>query len=423
MAGKWADVAESAPIIEQSWTVLTRGRLVDIYNTAMQPFSELGDRIAHVWNRHRHDPDVLPDIASAELERVDLSRSVDYRSILTWVSSTDTMPHQMNIEATFGEPPVTLYWHPHFYIEALFWSTSTTAVHGHGFSGAFQVLAGTSVQSLFEFEAAGPTRGACLIGKLRQTQALLLKPGTTQRILSGDRFIHSVFHLGYPSVTIVVRTHNRGGPRQYSYYRPGVALSYGYEETFDELTNRLLQVARLQAILHSEDLQATVARIGKTCDLAACFRLLQIVQPILYGQKRGDDAAAVIATLITTAGFKAAQLAQALTLETQLAKLWRARSEISDDELRLFLALLLTQQGRAFVVGTVAEYTKLPNVGARIAEWISQLAAKDVLNVPVDEETRALIASCLDKGTQSASLAQRIKAEPLLAPLLNGGPH
>jgi hypothetical protein len=401
--------------------------------TIMDAFTELGMRVAREWGKHRYETDALPNIAANELARAPLHRIVDYRSILNWIGSADMIPFQMNIEASFGEPPLTVFWHPNFYIEALFWASSTTTVHGHGFVGAFQVLAGTSLQSLFEFEARGPKNGRCRVGRLQQTEAALLRTGATQMINGGEQFIHSVFHLGYPSVTIVVRTYGRSVGTQYDYRRPGVALPYRYESTFDHLTNRLLQVARLQAILKSDDLGTTVAKIGRQCDLAACFKLLETVQPILYGQQRLDVAGEVIATLAGTAGLKhVTELAAALTLEQTLNRVRKARDIVVEEDLRLFLALLLTQQEWAFVMPLVTDYTGIAEPSGTIASWIRELGRRNILNVPTDEQTQKLLtawvaygsnvalkeARAAGYGDDGARTLEQLEAEPLLAPLL-----
>jgi hypothetical protein len=399
----------------------------------MDAFNQLGTRIARAWSTHGYETAALPDIAGTELVRASLHQVIDYRSLLSWICATDTLPYQMNVDATFGEPPLTLFWHPDFYVEALFWASSTTSVHGHSFVGAFQVLAGTSLQSLFAFDACDPRKGPCRIGRLRQTHAALLRTGATQLIQPGERFIHSIFHLGYPSVTIVVRTHGRHVERQYDYHRPGVALAYGYENTFDQLTNRLLQVARLQAILKSDDLPTTVAAIGKRRNLAACFRLLRVVQPILYRQQRLETAGEVIAALAATVGLnETTKLAESLTLEQSLQRLRSARELVVDDDLRLFLALLLTQQEGQFVMRLVTDYTDAAKPTDKIASWIRELGTRGILNVPTDEQTQSLLATWLAYGPDAALRAdptpqygswaaakmQQIEAEPLLTPML-----
>jgi hypothetical protein len=39
-----------------------------------------------------------------------------------------------------------------FYVEVVFWAEGTTAIHQHSFSGAFQVLVGSSIHTLYGFE-------------------------------------------------------------------------------------------------------------------------------------------------------------------------------------------------------------------------------------------------------------------------------
>jgi hypothetical protein len=183
----------------------------------MEVFSEQERRVAGARSKVRFESAALPDIAADELDRTPLHRLTYYQAILEWLVSTETLPFQANVDSNFGEPPVALLWPSLVYFEALFWCTSTTAINGHGFSGAFQVLAGTSVRSVYEFKAHN-AHGRCQIGDLHHRDVALLRPGTTQTIERGERFVHSVFHLGYPSVTIVGR--NRGGDSQYRYYRP-----------------------------------------------------------------------------------------------------------------------------------------------------------------------------------------------------------
>jgi hypothetical protein len=401
----------------------------------MDAFTELGTRVAKEWGKYRYGTAALPDVAASELAREPLHEKVDYESILDNIGSSEMIPFQVNTAASFGEPPLTMFWHPDFYIEALFWASSTTAIHGHGFVGAFQVLAGTSLQSLFEFEGQEPKTGRCRMGQLRQTHAALLRPGATQMIKGAEQFIHSIFHLGYPSVTIVVRTQDRSVGTQYEYRRPGVALSHGYERSFDQLTTRLLQVARLEAVLRSNRLRTITAKIGTRGDLAACFRLLELVQPVLSMQGRLEVMAEVVATLAEAIGpTYSTKLSEALTRERQLTPLRLAREVVVEDDLRLFLALLLTQQERRFVMPMVTDYTDDPEPSRLIAGWIRKLAAKAVLKVPTDEETERLLAKWLAHGPETAlreaqagedghearRRIDQLTAEPLLAPLLLG---
>ena len=92
-----------------------------------------------------------------------------------------------------------------FYIDVLFWLDGTTNIHQHGFWGAFQVLAGSSVHCRFGFDLAEEINHRLRIGKLRLLETELLGLGAIRKILGGELFIHSLFHLDRPSVSIVIR--------------------------------------------------------------------------------------------------------------------------------------------------------------------------------------------------------------------------
>jgi hypothetical protein len=79
-----------------------------------------------------------------------------------------------------GQPPAVLYRNADLEIQALTWMQGTTAIHQHGFDG----------------------------------------------VLSGTGFIHALFHLERPSVTIVVRNQSTVASfPQYTYRLPGVGLN------------------------------------------------------------------------------------------------------------------------------------------------------------------------------------------------------
>jgi hypothetical protein len=61
-------------------------------------------------------------------------------------------PRQKDVNSNFGDPAITLYSSPKFYIDIYFWFEGTTALHQHAFCGAFQVLHGSSIHSWYEFD-------------------------------------------------------------------------------------------------------------------------------------------------------------------------------------------------------------------------------------------------------------------------------
>ncbi len=196
----------------------------------MQPesfsyFRELGELIERRWLACSYDEEAFPQLAQEALAADPPHRSVAAKDIVDWIFEPRQPFLQPNSTELFGEPPVTLFQAPRFYIEALFWFSSTTAIHEHSFSGAFAVLAGSSVHSHWRFTQSGSINSRMLYGKLEPAATEILRPGNIRQIESGDRLIHQLFHLEVPSVTIVVRTYlDRHQLPQYRYLLPGLAI-------------------------------------------------------------------------------------------------------------------------------------------------------------------------------------------------------
>ena len=126
----------------------------------------------------------------------------------------------------FGNPPITTYVGPRFFIDVYYWLDGTTTIHQHSFSGAFEVLLGGSVHSRYRFAKEREINPHFLVGQIEFNDVSLLSQGDIREIDSGSQFIHSLFHLDRPSVTITVRTYKApGAPVQYSYLKPFLAVN------------------------------------------------------------------------------------------------------------------------------------------------------------------------------------------------------
>src|SRR5688500_16104113 len=115
-------------------------------------FSRLGRLADQRWSARDYDERAFPELA-VELLRGEMPTcEITPHDLLAWVLRTDTMPQQLDPRSRFGQPPLTLYRSSRLIIDALFWMDGTTAIHQHGFAGAFHVLAGSSVHSEYGFE-------------------------------------------------------------------------------------------------------------------------------------------------------------------------------------------------------------------------------------------------------------------------------
>src|SRR6266853_5529160 len=122
------------------------------------------------------------------------------------------------------QPPLTVYSGRDFRIEVLFWVQGVPAIHQHSFSGAFHVMHGSSLQTLWEFELREQVAMRLALGRVSLKKAELLRKGDSRSIIAGQRLIHSTFHLDRPSLTVVVRTLGEADKQpQYAYLPPTIA--------------------------------------------------------------------------------------------------------------------------------------------------------------------------------------------------------
>jgi hypothetical protein len=142
-----------------------------------------------------------------------------------WAVHRRELPQQVQFHNSFGEPPVVVFAAESFFIEVLFWFPSRTSIHGHGFSGAFRVLNGYSIQTTYSFTESEVLAPGLRLGELTPRNLELLMPGDVCEIDAKEAYIHSVAHLGLPSLTLVARTFGERGVMQYSYYPSGVACA------------------------------------------------------------------------------------------------------------------------------------------------------------------------------------------------------
>ncbi len=172
---------------------------------------------------HAAVPDAFPEIATAVLREVPRP-AIDVVAMADWVAGQRTLPKQVNFHSGFGEPPLVVYETPEFYLEVLFWFPSRTEIHGHGFTGAFQVLDGYSLQAEYEFVQESVPEEGMRLGRVIPRTVELIIPGKVCTIGGDDSFIHCVAHMGSPSLTLVARTFGSQEFAQFSYYRSGLAV-------------------------------------------------------------------------------------------------------------------------------------------------------------------------------------------------------
>src|SRR6266487_5293697 len=197
----------------------------------MEVFRELGSLVESLWRGKNYSETAFPDIAARALTQTNLRESVSPSEIIRWVHTEVQLPRQQDIEANFGNPPITLYCGPRFYIDIYFWLDGTTEIHQHSFAGAFQVLTGSSIHCRYSFREKEAINEHFLLGEISFEDVELLREGDIREIIPGRQHIHSLFHLDRPSTTVAVRTFGMPSFQpQYSYRKPYLAVDPFYKE-------------------------------------------------------------------------------------------------------------------------------------------------------------------------------------------------
>src|SRR5437879_2959313 len=159
----------------------------------MELFQELGDEIESAWRGQNYNEELLPAMAADALKEADLPSKVSAWDVVEWSLTQTELPRQRDLHANFADPPITIYSGPRFHIDVYFWFEGTTAVHQHGFCGAFQVLMGSSIHSWYEFEPRVHVNTFAEIGDMSLKVCEILQVGAVQEIRAGRQYIHSLF--------------------------------------------------------------------------------------------------------------------------------------------------------------------------------------------------------------------------------------
>ncbi len=309
------------------------------HNRRVHPFfQELGRDVLACWKRQNFSLPAFPSIARERLAHRNPAANLDVRELLQDFLLGEEQPLQSH--SAFGEPELIVFEHTSFYIQILCWLDGTTDIHQHKFSGAFHVLAGSSLHSQFEFRDAESITARLRVGNVALRGANLLECGATVAITSGREFIHSLFHLETPSMTVVVRTHTDPGTGpQFTYLPPHLAIDPFHT---DMLTLRRKQVMDMLERTDDPEYPALILAMLEELDFERGFLVLQNGFSHLRNIGFWDDAWQVFSS---RHGRLAEFVAPSLEEIVRRDSLNALRRMVVDPEHRFFLALLLNIPG------------------------------------------------------------------------------
>ncbi len=351
-------------------------------------FQDLGRMVLARWKLENFSLEKFPEIARLALDERPPAQHVDLAAFTREFLLDDDQPFQT--QSGFGQPELVAYNHPRFYIQVLFWLDGTTDIHQHEFSGAFHVMAGSSIHARFQFENAQSVTPHLRIGDVRMREIELLETGRTVAIISGQRCIHSLFHLDTPSITVVVRTQNDPGTGpQFNYLPPHIALDPDLTDLLTMRRKQLLDVLELKEDPAYPDL---VQEMISDLDFERGFFVLQHCMGHLRDLGGWET---VLGAFEARHGLLAAGVAATLDECLRREVIKGMRGAIADPEHRFFLALLLNVPTRAGLLALVAQRFPGPAPEETVMRWADELGH-------VTEGVAVILDACFPEGMQIA---------------------
>ncbi len=417
----------------------------------MQEFDKIGDEIEAIWRRENYDEALFPSIAAEALKRSSIPQHTDVWKVVEWCIAQAELPRQRDLPGKFGDPPVTVYSGPRFHIDIYFWFEGTTAIHQHGFCGAFQVMHGSSIHSWYEFDSERSINTFAQVGQMKLRSCDLLQVGDVQQILGGKAYIHSLFHLDQPSATIVVRTDRSPLELpQYSYYKPNLAIDPFFEQ---ETVIKKTQLAGALLRAKHTDAERIIGAWLADCDFQTTFNLLTSLRHLLRSNQldelfRLSEPESRFEHYLKIAEERHGKdvFRPVFRQQDLLDDILKRRSLITNADLRFFLALLLNVEGRDRIFGLIKQRFPAADPLNKVLDWTYDLAnsriagsersnvlgisdfgdidlfvLEQVLKGLEGEEIAAAFRADFGETADTSSLAEKenvIRRAPVFAPLL-----
>lgn len=385
-------------------------------------FDELGALVSDNWSRLGRHSANLAEAANDALAQMPPGHDVGAGPVLEHAATCAELPElQSSLSDVFGQPPLVLHEGDGFHIQALTWIDGTTDIHQHGFDGAFAVAEGVSLHVPYSFQPTSTLADGHLVtGELAMDAAEVLRPGDVRPIESGFAFVHALFHLERPTLTVVVRNVSSGRPYpQYSYLRPGLG--------FDRLWSERRSGKRLQALAALHRLDPEAAR-GVLADLVGTGPPWLAYLALRDAVRRGGmtehtrRACELLESRLPELG---PYLQSSFELEAQQSNVMSRRVMLSERHHRTFLALVANLPDRSVLQSVMAELYPESPPERLLLEWVSELSEpryRSVSGLRLTEEQRHRVSASLDGGhpveEALVALAAGVEAPVLLRELL-----
>jgi hypothetical protein len=314
-------------------------------------FDELGNLVDSRWTAAGRRAGDLAVIAGRALEELPVPDALDVFTVLDLLARDDGLPKQRKVSDQFGQPPTVMFSSAGLEVHVLTWIDGTTSIHQHGFDGAFRVLQGSSLHAEYSFHQSDQLAdGHLLVGDLTMLRSEVLTSGAVRPIPAGPEFIHSLFHLERPSVTIVVRNGWSDLPfPQYDYRHPGLGIDI--LEKDERLGMRMRGLSAMEHLDPGAGLRVALDIVG-TEDLWTAFRVTEFWFRVISDTAGLDELSVVLARRdATLADYVDPMFGE----QRRQMRLLRRRGLLEEQRHRLLVAVLVNLPDADSVAAAMAE--------------------------------------------------------------------
>jgi hypothetical protein len=370
----------------------------------MNFFTELGVLVNKLWKEKNYDQHRFPAVAMQALSELPPAENVSFREGV-FLGLADPLPVQSDMAAQFGQPPLTVYSAEEFRIELLFWLHALPSIHQHGFSGAFHVMHGNTLQTGWQFHQRERIATGLLLGDVKINEVELLRQGETRPIIAGSKLIHTTYHLRQPTVSVVVRTmHENDVLPQYTYLPPSVAFDPEAQRPssvrHEQLLLMLLKLGRIDECLNA--IQSLIAE----SDAVSAFHFLLWANANL---KDGNVIHEITAGARVKHPLLVEELAPALAWQRREIRLENIKNTITDQDLQFFLGVLLNVPDRALAMSILQQqYPSFDPVDMAM-NFIGSLSKLGVLGFRLNDTWR-FVLSCFMRGISGLDEIEKLLA-------------
>ncbi len=325
-------------------------------------FARLGRVIDRRWSAAHRDEEALAHIAAEALVEMPPRDAFDpFTLARAFLEPGRPAPRQLAHTGAFGQPAITVHHGQGFVIDVYFWTNCRSAIHNHPFCGAFTLLSGYSLHSVWRYEERARFGPRASLGELTHAGVDLLDAGAIVPFSLRDRpLIHTLMHVPRPSVSMVVRT-----VRALDYFRylpPGVCLAM---DDADDDVARQMRVVEMFGVSGREEYPDVLCDFLSTVDAETALRTLFATQA---GAPRGELRDRVEAIVKRRFGAESDALLAALDEAARVAEIDAVRAELTSDEDRFVASLMLCATNRAQALALTRRRMGDDPV-ARLASW------------------------------------------------------